>query len=71
MQSVTRVLDSLRSSAIRLRTTWSDERGASATEYAVIVAIVVGALVLIGAAFGDTLQALWQNMIDGMAGFLN
>jgi len=70
MAKLTEVLDAVRDRMVGLRSTWSDERGASATEYAVIVAIVVGALVLIGAAFGDTLQALWQRMVDGMASFL-
>lgn len=42
----------------------SREEGASATEYAVIVAIVVGALVALGVIFGDTLRDLWQSMVD-------
>jgi len=40
------------------------EEGASATEYAVIVAIVVGALVALGAIFGNVLTELWQGMVD-------
>lgn len=46
---------------------WSvDEDGASATEYAVIVAIVVAALVLIGGIFTDVLQQLWTGMVENI-----
>jgi Flp pilus assembly pilin Flp len=41
----------------------SKEEGASATEYAVIVAIVVAALVLIGTVFTDVLSDLWTGMV--------
>jgi Flp pilus assembly pilin Flp len=40
------------------------ESGASATEYAVIVAIVVGALVLIGGVFTTVLCELWVGMVS-------
>lgn len=43
-----------------------DEDGASATEYAVIVAIVVAALVLIGGVFTDVLSDLWNGMVGGI-----
>lgn len=71
MQPLERALDALRSLAVRTRIALADERGASATEYAVIVAIVVVALVGIGAAFGGALGDLWDRMIDGISGFGN
>lgn len=40
------------------------ESGASATEYAVIVAIVVAALVLIGGVFTEVLCELWVGMVS-------
>ena len=49
--------------ALRQRVTDLGEDGASATEYAVIVAIVVAALVLIGTVFTDVLSELWNGMV--------
>jgi Flp pilus assembly pilin Flp len=49
--------------ALRQRATDLGEDGASATEYAVIVAIVVAALVLIGTVFTDVLSDLWNGMV--------
>jgi Flp pilus assembly pilin Flp len=69
METLTRISASLRSSLEPVVHRWSDDRGASATEYAIIVAIVVAALVGIGALFGQTLANLWNGMIDQIAGF--
>lgn len=41
-----------------------DERGLTAVEYAVLGAIVVGAISGIGGAFGDGLTGAFQEMID-------
>ncbi|MEY3020201.1 MAG: hypothetical protein RLZZ272_1185 [Actinomycetota bacterium] len=49
--------------AARQRLSSLGETGASATEYAVIVAIVVAALVLIGTVFTDVLSDLWNGMV--------
>lgn len=49
--------------ALRQRVIDLGEDGASATEYAVIVAIVVAALVLIGTVFTDVLSELWNGMV--------
>lgn len=42
----------------------TDERGLTAVEYAVLGAIVVGAISGIGGAFGDGLTGAFQEMID-------
>jgi Flp pilus assembly pilin Flp len=69
MEVLARSLATIRSTPSALRRAISDERGASATEYAIIVAIVVAALVGIGALFGQTLANLWNGMIEQIAGF--
>ena len=44
-----------------------EEKGATATEYALIVAVI--ALVLIGvmSAFGDTLAGFWSRLSDSVS----
>jgi Flp pilus assembly pilin Flp len=69
METLTRTFEALRHTLDTYRARWSDDQGASATEYAIIVAIVVAALVGIGALFGETLANLWNGMIDQIAGF--
>jgi Flp pilus assembly pilin Flp len=71
MQRLEHTLATLRGVGLRVRAVLTDDRGASATEYAVIVAIVVTALVGIGALFGQALGDLWDRMIAGIAGFGN
>jgi Flp pilus assembly pilin Flp len=63
MSSVMKALIGLQSSVLRSVQGRAKEEGASATEYAVIVAIVVGALVLIGSVFTDVLSDLWVGMV--------
>lgn len=46
----------------RLRSALRSEEGASATEYAVLVAIIVVAVVAIGALFQDALTNIWNQM---------
>jgi Flp pilus assembly pilin Flp len=63
MSSVISALVGLQTSALAALEGRSKEEGASATEHAVIVAIVVGALVLIGTVFTDVLSELWTGMV--------
>lgn len=69
MGTLTRTFELLHRQFDVFRHRWSDDHGASATEYAIIVAIVVAALVGIGALFGQTLANLWNGMIEQIAGF--
>jgi Flp pilus assembly pilin Flp len=69
MSTLTRTFEALHRKVDTYRLRWSDDRGASATEYAIIVAIVVAALVGIGALFGQTLANLWDGMIQQISGF--
>ncbi|KPH65891.1 Flp family type IVb pilin [Novosphingobium aerophilum] len=45
----------------------ADERGLTAVEYAVLGAIVVGAISSIGTAFGSGLTGAFQTMIDNFS----
>jgi len=69
MSTLTRTFEALHRTVDTYRLRWSDDRGASATEYAIIVAIVVAALVGIGALFGQTLANLWDGMVQQISGF--
>jgi Flp pilus assembly pilin Flp len=43
------------------------EHGATATEYAVVVGLIVAALVIIAGLFTDILRQLWCGMIDSIS----
>jgi pilus assembly protein Flp/PilA len=38
--------------------------GATATEYAIMLALIIVALILVIRAFGDTSSGIWANNID-------
>lgn len=45
-----------------------DEKGATATEYALIIAVIAVAIVGAMAAFGPALEGLWTTAVDSMGG---
>ena len=47
---------------------WADESGQGLTEYALIVALVAIALILLLIAFRDELGAIFQAIVDELSG---
>jgi len=45
-----------------------DEKGATATEYALIIAVIAVAIVGAMAVFGPALTGLWDTAVDSMGG---
>jgi len=44
------------------------EKGATATEYALIIAVIAGVIVAAMAAFGPALENLWGDAVGSMGG---
>lgn len=50
---------------IPLKALWVDERGATAVEYAILVSMIAGAIVLTVASIGLKVQDLYARVVPG------
>jgi len=65
-----RIYDALSRKAATLRTLVTDQRGATATEYGILVAFLAMALVIGITAFGQALNLHYQNLATTLSSAL-
>lgn len=65
-----RILDVLNKQAATLRALMTDQRGATATEYGILVAFLAMALVIGITAFGQALNLHYQNLATTLSSAL-
>lgn len=65
-----RILDVLSRQAAMLRVLMMDQRGATATEYGILVAFLAMALVIGVTAFGQALNLHYQNLASTLSSAL-